>query len=111
MIFITGPLFAGKREYVCSALGWSEDELRINAVWDVQETAAEVSDLTLLADELAKRKVVIATEIGGGVIPADPRQRADREAAGQLSCLLAKRAETVIRVNCGLPRALKGELL
>ena len=41
----------------------------------------------------------------------DPKERRNRESAGRLSCLLAERADTVIRVFCGLPRALKGELL
>ncbi len=110
MIFVTGPLFAGKRAYIRAALGWTEEELVQNAVWDVQDLAARAEDLTALADELSKKPVVIATEVGGGVIPIDPQERADREAAGRLACLLAARADTVIRINCGLPRALKGEL-
>ena len=110
MIFVTGPLFAGKREYVCAALHWTRAELEENAVWDVQDLATETDDLEALADSLARRRVVIATEVGGGVVPADRQERADREAAGRLSCLLAQRADTVIRVCCGLPRALKGEL-
>lgn len=32
-----------------------------------------------------------------------------REAAGRLACLLAQRADTVVRVYCGLPQVLKGE--
>lgn len=110
MIFITGPLFAGKRDYIRAALGWTAEELEKNAVWDVQDLAAGNADLEALADDLAERPVVIATEVGGGVIPADPRERADREAAGRLACLLADRADTVVRVYCGMPRALKGEL-
>ena len=31
-----------------------------------------------------------------------------REAAGRLACLLARRAERVVRVFCGLPLELKG---
>lgn len=110
MIFVTGPLFSGKRDYIRAALGWTEEELRQNAVWDVQDLAADAGDLTALADALSNKQVVIATEVGGGVIPADARQRADREAAGRLACLLAARADTVVRVCCGLPRTLKGEL-
>lgn len=110
MIFVTGPLYAGKRDCIRSALGWTEKELGRNAVWDVQDLAAQSDDLAALADELARKQVVIATEVGGGVIPADPAERANREAAGRLACLLAERADTVIRVCCGLPRALKGEL-
>ena len=33
-----------------------------------------------------------------------------REQAGRLACLLAERADTVIRVCCGIPQVLKGEL-
>ena len=76
MIFVTGPLFAGKREYICKALGWSEEDLARRGIWEVQ----------------------------------DQVQRQNREAAGRLACLLAQRADRVIRVFCGLPQALKGEL-
>ncbi|MFR1234478.1 MAG: bifunctional adenosylcobinamide kinase/adenosylcobinamide-phosphate guanylyltransferase [Evtepia gabavorous] len=61
-------------------------------------------------ENLAQYEVVIATEVGGGVVPVDPVQRQNREAAGRLACLLAQRADRVIRVFCGLPQALKGEL-
>ena len=80
-------------------------------IWDVQDLAAGESDLVALADRLAAEyRVVIATEVGGGVVPIEPEVRAAREAAGRLSCLLADRAETVVRVFCGLPLVLKGEL-
>lgn len=110
MIFVTGPLFAGKRDYVRSALGWTEDELARRCVWDVQELARPDTDLAALADQLAKKDVVIATEVGGGVVPVDAYQRACREGAGRLACLLAQRADTVVRVCCGLPQCLKGQL-
>jgi adenosyl cobinamide kinase/adenosyl cobinamide phosphate guanylyltransferase len=108
MIFVTGPLFAGKREYIRKALGLREEELAARAVWDVQELDPD-TDLEALADQLAAREIVIATEIGGGVVPMDADARAQREAAGRLSCLLAERADTVVRVCCGLPQLLKGE--
>lgn len=105
MIFVTGPLYSGKRAWArgfCAA-----DEM----ISDVQALAASAPDLAALADALAARyKVVIATEVGGGIVPADAKERAAREAAGRLSCLLAARADAVVRVFCGLPMALKGEL-
>lgn len=110
MIFVTGPLFAGKRAYIRAALGLTEAELAARAVWDVQELAAAAPDLDTLADQLARHEIVIATEVGGGVVPVDAAQRAGREAAGRLACLLAARADTVVRVCCGLPQLLKGEL-
>lgn len=107
MIFITGPLYSGKKEYACRLLGCSREELEKHAVWDVQELAAKSADLNVLADELAQHEVVIATEVGGGVVPIDREERAAREAAGRLSVLLAQRAQRVVRVFCGLPLALK----
>jgi len=67
------------------------------------------TDSETLAAELGCYRVVIATEIGGGVVPIDPAERAKREAAGRLACALARRADTVIRVCCGLPELLKGD--
>lgn len=107
MIFITGPLYSGKRSYACQLLGCTPEELEHRAVWDVQNLAANCADLDALADELARLEVVIATEVGGGVVPIDRDERAAREAAGRLSCLLAQRARQVVRVFCGLPMVLK----
>ena len=107
MIFITGPLYSGKRGYACSLLNCGMEELGQRAVWDVQDRAAGCADLNALADELAAHEVVIATEVGGGVVPVDAGERAAREAAGRLSCLLARKAERVVRVFCGLPLELK----
>lgn len=110
MIFIIGPLYSGKREFACRLLHCEEQELNRYAVWDVQAQAANATSLENLADELARHPVVIATEIGGGVVPADPKERAAREAAGRLNCLLTQRADTVVRVFYGLPLVLKGSL-
>ena len=147
MIFVTGPLYAGKQEYIQKTMGWTEEEFRQKAVRDVQELSARLVEndwggssvglpdiekqqlkmkkttleqgkrpsesenlaleLEKLADELALKEVVIATEIGGGIVPVDPLERRKREAAGMLSRLLAQRADTVIRVSCGLPQVLK----
>lgn len=152
MIFVIGPLFSGKQDYIMQALGWSETDFLEKAVRDVQNLAAEAAEavevekaagaveiaeaaetdgaaeaaeaaeaggnspsplddlqekLRSLADRLSQKEVVIATETGGGVIPLDPRERRNREAAGRLSCLLAERAETVVRVCCGIPQVLK----
>lgn len=106
MIFITGPLCSGKRTFAQTLPG--------RALADVQQLAADAADceaLERLADRLASEyEILIATEVGGGVVPMDARQRADREAAGRLACLLAARAECVVQMFCGIPTVLKGEL-
>lgn len=103
MIFITGALYSGKRTYA--------EKLGGRQIAGVQDLAADAQDLTALANELAARyDVVIATEIGGGVVPMDAGQRTAREAAGRLACLLAARADIVVEMFCGIPTALKGGL-
>ena len=107
MILLIGPLHGGKRDYACALLGCGRDELGRYACWDVQERAAGCENLEALARELSAWPVVIATETGGGVVPLDEGARAAREAAGQLRCLLARRADRVVRVFYGLPLTLK----
>lgn len=110
MIFVTGPLFSGKREYIQNALRLSPEEFAARAVWNAERLAVDASDLEKLAEKLSAHEIVIASEVGGGVVPVEPAERAAREAAGRLACLLAGRADTVVRVVCGLPQVLKGEL-
>ena len=102
MLFITGPLYSGKRT-VAAQFGGRQ-------IYEVQDRAAEMAGLQALADELAAYDVVTATEVGGGIVPIDPAERARREAAGRLACLLAARADCVVQMFCGLPTILKGEL-
>lgn len=110
MIFITGPLYSGKRAVAKKLLDCGDAELEKRCACDAQELAAEREDVEALADELSRYDAVTAAEIGGGVVPLDPKERAARERAGRLACLLAARAETVVRVFCGIPKVIKGEL-
>ena len=66
MIFVTGPAFSGKKEWVCSFMGWSEEQFMKSAAWDVQNMASSHPDLEELADSLEKYPVVIAGEVGAG---------------------------------------------
>lgn len=109
MIFVTGPLYSGKKDYIKDRFGWTDQQLAAHAVWDVQELAAAQEDLENLADRLTEYDVVIATEVGGGVVPTERSVRDARERAGRLSCILAERADQVVRVFCGLPMTLKGD--
>ena len=81
MIFITGPLYSGKRTFAQRLPG--------TRIAEVQALAAEAENLEKLAEELSAYDIVMATEVGGGVVPMDAGERAAREAAGRLACLLA----------------------
>ena len=102
MLFITGPLYSGKRTFAQTLPG--------TRIAEVQDMAARADDLEKLADKLSAYDIVIATEVGGGVVPMDAAQRTAREAAGRLACLLAARADCVVQMFCGIPTVLKGEL-
>lgn len=94
MIFVTGPLFAGKREYICKALGWSEEDLARRGIWEVQNLAGQEEDLEKLAKNLAQYEVVIATEVGGGVVPVDPVQQTEQRGRGALGLPLGPAGRT-----------------
>ena len=71
MIFITGPLYSGKRTFA-GKLGGRQ-------IFDVQNLAAQADDLEGLADKLAADyDVAAATEIGGGIVPMDAGERRAR---------------------------------
>ena len=113
---ILGGFGAGKRAYVKS-LGFADARLSTDPDSDAPvlvdlEAAVKadpVSDAALFGKCLRKQ-FVLCREVGSGVIPLDPDERAWREAVGRLTCALAKEATAVVRVVAGIPVALKGEL-
>lgn len=51
--------------------------------------------------------VLISDEIGNGIVPADAFEREYRERTGRILVQLAKKAEEVERVICGLGQKIK----
>ena len=51
--------------------------------------------------------VIVADEIGCGVVPIDRNDRTWREAAGRALCVLAQKSESVTRVVCGIGVRIK----
>ncbi len=116
MILIIGAEASGKREFA-KGLGYAEkdfadavlDEKRV--VYNVQNIVFDDPDrVEALYNELIKKDVVICNEVGSGIIPVDRKTRLGREAAGRLCVLLAKKADAVVRMVCGIPNIIKGEL-
>ena len=52
--------------------------------------------------------VVVANEVGSGIVPSSPLGRKFRDAQGVLNQRIAARAERVIMMVAGLPLAVKG---
>ena len=51
--------------------------------------------------------VVLCTDVSCGVVPMDKTQRLWREEVGRAVCALARQADSVTRIFCGLPLRLK----
>ncbi len=110
MIFVTGPAYSYKKEYIMKELSLDGESWENAGAEGVQELVRErmsTQELERLADLLSEKEVVIADEVGSGVVPVDEDKRLFREQAGRLSVMLAQRAARVIRVVCGLPQVLK----
>lgn len=110
MILVTGPAYAGKQEYICKKLHIPYEDFEKHGIRDAEILAAGEEDVLELSERLAEYEVVIMNETGSGIVPVDEKDRLFREKAGRLSCILADKADAVVRVVCGLPQMLKGEL-
>lgn len=117
MTLIIGGAGQGKLDYALGSLGLTEDAVARDPVdaegrpvFDALETwlrghPEETLDALLEANPGV---VILCDEVGCGVVPMDREERAWREAVGRLCCRLARRADRVVRVFCGLPMTLKG---
>ena len=115
MILFIDPLYSGKHE--AANHYFKERGLDFNTLQVIEDAGAVAFEtprqnltpdaLGSIAKEYAKADVVLMTEVGSGLVPVDPDERAAREAAGRLSCLLAKEADEVYRVLCGIAKRLK----
>lgn len=124
-ILIVGGACQGKREYAQKAFGlnereilpWNEEReaasciaylhLRVRACLEKGLTQQEVLEKLL---PFCQGKIVLCDDIFCGVVPLDALERQWREVTGRLLCRLAQEADSVIRMQCGLPQAIKGEL-
>ncbi|MDM8238823.1 bifunctional adenosylcobinamide kinase/adenosylcobinamide-phosphate guanylyltransferase [Pseudoflavonifractor phocaeensis] len=98
MILIIGGRGAGKREFARETLGC-----------DPKDTLPALHELDPLPplEELLGYEAVICDEVGCGVVPMERADRERREAIGRLCCQLAKQAQAVYRLQCGLAMRLK----
>ena len=132
MILITGGTSSGKATFarnLAAQHGWSEDDIAFNVeelLWGQVEGAGQIApagddaaDHTSskalpaapeLIERLAAKAIVTCSEVGAGIVPLDAQERAWREAVGRMSCELASQADVVVRMVCGIPVVLKGEL-
>ncbi len=116
MVLITGGCASGKRTFARS-LGYADADIA-DAVLDERRAICHVEQLVAcsegsieeLAERLADKELVICREMGCGPVPARAEDRELREKVGRLNAALAARATCVVRMVCGIPCVIKGQL-
>ena len=124
MILVFGGAYQGKLEYALKTFGLEEADvyhcsrqggldfnkkviygLEAFVYWCTSHgiEAREV----LAAQEGLSEKVFIACDVSQGLVPMDATDRAFREMMGRTLLFLAKEADEVHRVFCGLGQRLK----
>ncbi len=81
-----------------------------NLMADNRDIAAETAQLVNLMGRLQGQAVLVANEVGLGIVPDNALARAFRNLHGTLNQAVAAAADRVVFVAAGLPTALKGEL-
>lgn len=112
-ILVIGPENSGKREFVKS-LGYTETDMST----DIYDTCPVLLDLhrvvmswsgspETLMPLLFRKKVIVCSEVGSGIIPVSPDLTRARVQTGKLCSEAAQQAASVIRILCGIPIKLK----
>jgi len=115
MILVVGGVASGKREFVSRTFGYSGEQITSAhidnkpVIYDVQELLRNERSESVLTS-LLQKQVVICNEVGSGIVPMEESERQWREEVGRLCCRLAEQAMTVVRVCCGIPHVIKGQI-
>ena len=124
MILVVGGAHSGKRTFVREKLGFAADDF-VDAAQLAEGgvPAAFAGRVAYRAEELVRAldadralerligfDAVILPLVGSGVVPMRAEDAQWRERAGRLGCALAARADVVVRMTCGIPQVIKGNL-
>ena len=115
MELVIGGAFQGKLTWALRHYGLTMDDVCDLAVSEPRTGAKCYCHLEALSRRedvtpylpLFRDAVVITREVNGGIVPMDGQERAWRERHGVLVQRLAREAEHVTRVLCGLTEVLK----
>ena len=123
MIFVFGGAYQGKTEYalrefgaetVCDISETGQPDFSKDIVTGIEGFVSRCTEQGVEPMEyFASRRsqwehtILIVTDVSQGVVPIDSRVRAAREANGRLMIYLAKEADQVHRVFCGIGKRIK----
>ena len=90
------------RSYLSQKLSEGSFTLR-----DAASSAYEWTEKLCSGENDEELLVITCREVGCGVIPMEEEEMLWRELVGRIQVELAKRAEEVVRVCCGIPQRIK----
>ena len=71
------------------------------------EVIQPVEELCSALQNVGRPVVVVTNEVGWGVVPETPLGRLFRDAAGRANQVVARQAQEVVLMVCGLPMVVK----
>ena len=77
------------------------------AVRDAVQRGEDPRAFALHVCQSHPQDVIVANEVGSGIVPMDAGDRAFREAVGRALCVIAQEARQVTRVVCGIGVRIK----
>jgi adenosylcobinamide kinase/adenosylcobinamide-phosphate guanylyltransferase len=128
MYIITGGAFQGKWSYAQEQTGLPAEAFADGGTAGYEEifhaegivnfhlyvrrylSGQEEKELEAFAQRLYEENpdlVLVTDEVGSGIVPMDPEERVYRETVGRTCTFLARRAQRVDRVVCGIGMVLQ----
>ena len=111
MILVTGGRYNGKKDWVIENLGFKKEDFSDDifdekaVLFSLESIAFENNEATIKA--LLRKKVIICSEIGSGIVPIEKKDRSRQEMVGRMCIFLAKNATEVYRIFNGIGMKIK----
>lgn len=86
---------------------WNDFHLTIKNLLEKNENQEKITSQVFSIIEKNPEIKIISCEIGSGIVPIEKSDRIWRDFSGHLLVQIAKKAEKVVRIICGLPQRIK----
>lgn len=86
---------------------WNDFHLTIKNLLEKDEAQEKITSQVFSIIEKNPEIKIISCEIGSGIVPIEKSDRLWRDFCGHLLVQIAKKAEKVVRIICGLPQRIK----
>ena len=109
MILVIGGAYQGQYEFVKNELNISDEKIYKDFHLGMKEWLEQGRKPKELTEQVldGRYEVIISDEIGSGIVPIERDIRDWREQTGRALCEIAKRCDTVYRVQCGVAIKIK----